>query len=94
MSKIPIEETKFYCVRPDKIYDIRQSYKGDSVLEYIEELWNLIEYINKRNENDRQSLIAFKHKHAWKEYDKDAALYNPETRTYSKPPKTGENYSC
>lgn len=94
MSKIPTEQTKFYCVRPEKIYDIRQSYKGETVLEYIEELWNLIEYINKRNEKDRKSLIAFKHKYAWKEYDKDPSLYNSDTRTYIKPPKTGENYSC
>lgn len=93
MSKIPIEQTKFYCINPDKIYDIRQSYKNDPVLEYIEQLWNLIEWINKRNEKDRVSLIALKHKKAWSHYDKDPSLYDTETRSY-KPKKTGENYSC
>lgn len=96
MSKIPIEQTKFYCMRREKVHDILSQYKDNPLLEYVKELWSLIDYINQRNEKDRQALIAFKHKHAWKMYDRDPSLYDPKTRGYreEKPPKTGENYSC
>lgn len=95
MSKIPIEQTKFYCVRREKVHDILSQYKDNPLLEYVKELWNLIDYINQRNEKDRVALIAFKHKYAWRMYDKDPELYDESTRTYrEKPPKTGENYSC
>ena len=94
MSKIPIEQTKFYCVRQEKIHDILSQHKDNLLLDYVKELWSLIDYINQRNEKDRRVLIALKHKTAWSHYDKNPSLYNSETRTYSKPPKTGENYSC
>lgn len=95
MSKIPIEHTKFYCFRQEKIHDILSQHKDNPLLEYVKELWNLIDYINHRNEKDRIALIALKHKKAWSHYDKDPKLYDESTRTYrEKPPKNGENYSC
>ena len=94
MSKIPIEQTKFYCVRQEKIHDILSQYKDNPLLDYVKELWSLIDYINQRNEKDRLALIALKHKKAWSHYDKDPSLYDSETRGYKKLPKTGENYSC
>jgi hypothetical protein len=94
MSKIPIEQTKLYCVRQEKIHDILSQYKDNPLLDYVKELWSLIDYINHRNEKDRLALIALKHKKAWSHYDKDPSLYDSETRGYKKPPKTGENYSC
>lgn len=96
MAKIPIEQTKFYCMRQEKINEILSQHKENPLLEYVKELWNLIDYINKRNEKDRVALIALKHKTAWSQYDKDPELYDPQTRGYrkEKPPKTGDNYSC
>ena len=94
MSKIPIEQTKFYCVKQEKIHDILSQYKDNPLLDYVKELWSLIDYINQRNEKDRLALIALKHKKAWSHYDKDPSLYDSETRGYKKLPKTGENYSC
>lgn len=95
MAKIPIEQTKFYCMRQKKIHDVLTQYKENPLLDYVKELWNLIDYINQRNEKDRIALIALKHKKAWSHYDKDPELYDESTRTYrEKPPKTGENYSC
>lgn len=95
MAKIPIEQTKFYCVRREKVHDILSQHKDNPLLEYVKELWSLIDYINDRNEKDRVALIALKHKYAWRMYDKDPELYDESTREYrKKPPKTGENYSC
>lgn len=93
MSKIPIEQTKFYCMREDRINQILSQYKDHPLLDYVKELWNLVNYLDKRNEKDRIAHIALKHKKAWSVYDSYHQDYDPETRTY-KPPKTGENYSC
>lgn len=82
MSKIPIEQTKFYCMREGRIHDILTQHKDNPLLEYVKELWSLIYYINKRNEKDRVSLIALKHKKAWSHYDKPIEDYDTETRTY------------
>jgi hypothetical protein len=39
-------------------------------------------------------VIAYKHKAAWKHYDKSIENYDPNTRQYvDKPPKSG-NMSC
>ena len=76
MSKIPIEQTKFYCLRQEKIHDILSQYKDNPLLDYVKELWSLIDYINQRNEKDRLALIALKHKKAWSHYDKDPSLYD------------------
>lgn len=94
MSKIPIEQTKFYCMRQEKINDILDHHKDNPLLDYVKELWKLIDYINKRNEKDRIALIALKHKKAWSHYDKSIEDYDTETRTY-RPPKNPEaNKSC
>lgn len=94
MSKIPVEQTKFYCMRQGKINDILTQHKDNPLLEYVKELWDLIDYIDKRNEKDRVSLIAIKHKKAWSHYDKPMEDYDTETRTY-RPPKNPEaNESC
>lgn len=95
MSKIPIEQTKFYCVRAEKINDILVQHKDNPLLSYVKELWSLIDYINQRNEWDRKALSAFRHKHAWRMYEKDISFYNAETRTYEERPlKNGDNQSC
>lgn len=95
MSKIPIEQTAFYCVRQDKINDILTRYKDNPLLDYVKDLWNLIDTIEKNRESDMKELTSCRHKLAWKMYDKDFSSYNPETRTYEdRPIKTSENISC
>jgi len=95
MSKIPKDQLKFHCMRHERVNQILSQHKDNPLLDYVKELWNLIEYIDDRNEWDRKALIAFRHKHAWRMYDKDISLYNIETRTYEdRPVKTSENRSC
>lgn len=95
MSKIPIEQTKFYCMRHERVNQILSQYKDNPLLDYVKELWTLIDYINERNEWDRKALIAFRHKHAWRMYDRDLSYYNEEKRVYEdRPVKTSQNESC
>ena len=95
MSKIPIQNMTFYCMRQQKIDEILTKHKDNPLLDYVKDLWNLIDTIEKNREFDQRMLTACRHKLAWKMYDKDPSDYNPETRTYSdRPAKTGKNRSC
>jgi hypothetical protein len=86
MSKIPIEQTKYYCMRPDKVNEILSQYKNTPVIEYIKELWNLIDYQKKINEKDKKEVIAMKHKLSWSLYD--------NTTSDHKITRDGPNFSC
>jgi hypothetical protein len=69
-------------------------YKGQPVLDYIIELYKLIEYQRQRLSDQEKQIIALKHTEAWKHYDKSPDNYDPSTRRYvDKPPKSG-NMSC
>ena len=69
-------------------------YKGQPVLDYIIELYKLIEYQRQRLSEQEKQIIALKHTEAWKHYDKSPENYDPSTRRYvDKPPKSG-NMSC
>jgi hypothetical protein len=69
-------------------------YKGQPVLDYIIELYKLIEYQRQRLSEQEKQIIALKHTEAWKHYDKSIENYDPSTRKYlDKPPKSG-NMSC
>ena len=94
MSKIPIEQTKFYCMRAEKVNEILSRYKDDPLLDYVKELWNLIDWLNHRNDRDMKAYIALQHKVAWAHYDKDLQHYDSETRTYRIPKDPGANRSC
>jgi hypothetical protein len=85
---------KYDPVDISKVNNILTQYKGQPVLDYIIELYKLIEYQRQIISEQEKKLIAFKHNEAWKHYDKPIENYDPATRKYlDKPPKSG-NMSC
>ena len=85
---------KYDPVDISKVNNILTQYKGQPVLDYIIELYKLIEYQRERLSEQEKQIIALKHTEAWKHYDKPIDNYNPSTRKYlDKPPKSG-NMSC
>ena len=94
MSKIPVEQTKFYCMRTDKINEILSRHKDNPLLHYVKELWDLIDWLNHRNDRDMKAYCALKHKVAWKVYDKNPEEYDPETRSYRPSKNPDANHSC
>jgi len=65
-----------------KVNSILSKYKGQPVLDYIIELYKLIEYQKQRMFQQEKQIIALKHREAWKHYDKPIEKYNPKTRKY------------
>jgi hypothetical protein len=85
---------KYDPVNPSTVNNILTQYKNQPVLEYINQLYKLIDYQRQIISEQRKTIIAVKHKEAWKRYDKPAEDYDPTTRQYSnRPPKSG-NESC
>lgn len=73
---------KYDSVNPSKINEILITYKGQPVLDYIIELYRLIEYQRDLINQQEKKIISFKHLEAWKHYDKPIEKYNPTTRKY------------
>jgi hypothetical protein len=85
---------KYDPVDISTVNNILTQYKGQPVLDYIIELYKLIEYQRQRLSEQEKQIIALKHTEAWKHYDKPIENYDPSTRKYlDKPPKSG-NMSC
>jgi hypothetical protein len=85
---------KYDPVDPSRVSNILTQYKGQPVLDYIIELYKLIEYQRQRLNEQEKQIIALKHTEAWKHYDKPIENYDPSSRKYlDKPPKSG-NMSC
>ena len=85
---------KYDPVDISKVNNILTQYKGQPVLDYIIELYKLIEYQRQRLSEQEKQIIALKHTEAWKHYDKPTDSYGLSTRKYlDKPPKSG-NMSC
>lgn len=85
---------KYDPVDISTVNNILTQYKGQPVLDYIIELYKLIEYQRQRLSEQEKQIIALKHTEAWKHYDKHIENYDPSTRKYlDKPPKSG-NMSC
>jgi len=61
---------KYEPVSLSKVDSILSLYKGQQVLDYIKDLYRLIEYQKKRLFAQEKEIIAFKHEKAWKHYDK------------------------
>lgn len=77
-----------------KVSSILTQYKGQPVLDYIIELYKLIEYQKQRIFQQEKEIIAFRHEKAWKHYDNPIENYDPATRkNINRPPKSG-NASC
>jgi hypothetical protein len=85
---------KYDPVDISKVNNILTQYKDQPVLDYIIELYKLIEYQRQRLREQEKQIIGLKHIEAWKHYEKPIDNYNPSTRKYlDKPPKSG-NMSC
>ena len=76
---------KYEPMNSSTINKILIQYKNDEVLNYIKELWNLIDYQRKYIAEQTKTIVAIKHKVAWKRYDKDESVF---TEHLDKPKRT------
>ena len=83
MSKYDIP-LKYEPMNSSTVNNILTQYKDQPVLEYIKQLYNLIDYQKNIIFEQEKKIIAFKHHEAWKHYDKPLEKYNSETRKYEK----------
>lgn len=81
---------KYEPMNNSTINKIITKYKHDEILDYIKELWNLIDYQKKVISDYTREIVAFKHKEAWKRYDLSDDSFKVSV---DKPPKSG-NMSC
>lgn len=73
---------KYAPVKDTKVNEILNTYKDQPVLDYIKELYSLIEYQRQLILKQENQIIALKHMEAWKHYDKPIDQYDPKTRKY------------
>lgn len=73
---------KYLAILPEKKKQIANVYKDYQVTEHIEELYELIDYQMKVISEQRQQIVADKHKDAWKQYYKSLDQYNEQERKY------------
>ena len=73
---------KYDPVNPNRVNQILNQYRGQPVLDYIIELYKLIEYQKDVIYRQEKQLISLKHTEAWKHYDKSIETYNTKTRKY------------
>jgi hypothetical protein len=76
------------------INDILTRYKNEPVLDYIKDLWKLIDYQKQEILKQRKEIIAIKHKIAWKHYDKEVDYADPKNRVSSNKPKRTDEMGC
>jgi hypothetical protein len=81
---------KYEPMSETNINRILVQYKHDDILEYIKELWNLIDYQRKVISEQTKQIVAIKHKMAWKRYDKDESIF---TEHLDKP-KRSDTMGC
>jgi lauroyl/myristoyl acyltransferase len=81
-------------MRSDKVNEILSKHKDNPLLDYVKDLWALIDTIEKNREYDRKQLVACRHKLAWKMYDKNTEDYDPEIRSYRPSKNPDANHSC
>jgi len=74
---------KYEPMNQSRVNEILSEYKGQPVLDYIIELYKLIEYQKDLINKQEKQLIALKHIDAWKHYDKSVENYDPKTRKYT-----------
>jgi hypothetical protein len=60
---------KYEPMSSSTVNKILIQYKHDEVLNYIKELWNLIDYQRKIIQKQTSEIVAIKHQRAWKQYD-------------------------
>jgi len=81
---------KYEPMSSSTINTVLIKYKNDEVLDYIKELWNLIDYQRKVLNEQTQQIVALKHKESWKRYDRPDQSFKVSV---DKPPKS-DNMSC
>ena len=81
---------KYEPMSSSTVNTILTKYKNHECLEYIKELWNLIDYQRKYISEQTKTIVAIKHKVAWKRYDKDESVF---TEHLDKPKRT-DNMGC
>lgn len=74
---------KYEPISSSRVDEILQKYKGQPVLDYIIELYKLIEYQKDIINKQEKQLISLKHLQAWKHYDKPIETYDPKARKYT-----------
>lgn len=74
---------KYEPMNPSKVNEVLEQYRGQPVLDYIIELYKLIEYQRDLINKQEKRLVALKHIDAWKHYDKPIENYDPKTRKYT-----------
>lgn len=85
---------KYEPMSENNVNKILNQYKHDEVLDYIKQLWNLIDYQRKTISEQTKQIVAIKHQVAWKRYDKPIEEYDSSTRTYVDKPSKSGNMSC
>jgi hypothetical protein len=78
----PIKPLKYLSVLPERKKEIGLIYKDHRISEYIEELYELIEYQMRIIHEQRSAIVAEKHCDAWKQYYKTLDIYNEQSRRY------------
>ncbi len=66
---------KYEPMSSSTVNTILTKYKDHECLEYIKQLWNLIDYQRKTILEQTKTIVAIKHKVAWKRYDKDESVF-------------------
>ena len=85
---------KYEPMNSSNIDRILTQYKKEPILDYIKDLWKLIDYQKQEIWKQRKEIIAVKHKISWKHYDKEVDYNDTKNRvSIDKPPKSG-NMSC
>lgn len=80
---------KYEPMSESHVNKILIQYKHDEILDYIKQLWKLINYQKQIIWEQRKEIIAIKHQEAWKRYDKHPTNYDAQTRKYvDKPTKS------
>ncbi len=83
---------KYECL--EGLSDKIKSCTDQNIATLLIEMYDLIIYQMNEIRDQRMEIIAFKHKEAWKHYDRPTDQYDTEKRAYvDKPPKSG-NMSC
>jgi len=81
---------KYEPMNEHTINKILNQYKHDEILDYIKQLWNLVDYQRQMIAEQTKQIVAIKHKTAWTRYDLPESKFKEKV---DKPPKSG-NMSC
>lgn len=91
MSANPL---KYLSVTDQEVHKVLSEHKNNPLINYIKDLYALIEYQRKSIAELNKAIVALKHKAAWLHYDRPMEEYDPVNRKFvDKPPKSG-NMSC